>query len=65
VFLTDLRMTRARILVERTSLTIAEVMSQVAVSNRSHFARAFRSAHGVSPRTLRVQLRKDSTKRSG
>jgi AraC family transcriptional regulator len=64
VFLTHLRMTRARFLVEGTSLTITEVMSQVAASNRSHFARAFRCAHGLSPRRLRVQLRTDRPKRA-
>jgi transcriptional regulator GlxA family with amidase domain len=56
-FLHDLRMTRARILVERTSLPIRDVMAQVGISDRSHFARDFRRAHGLSPRALRVQLR--------
>jgi len=56
-FLHDLRMTRARALVERTSLPVAEVMAQVGISDRSHFARDFRRAYGLSPRTLRVQLR--------
>ena len=51
------RLSRARTLVERTSLPIAEIMRQVGVSDRSHFARDFRRAHGFSPRTLRVQLR--------
>jgi len=56
-FLHDLRMTQARILVERTSLPIRDVMAQVGISDRSHFARDFRRVHGLSPRTLRVQLR--------
>jgi transcriptional regulator GlxA family with amidase domain len=51
------RMVRARILVERTTLPVAEVMAQVGVSDPSHFARDFRDAHGFSPRTLRAQLR--------
>ncbi len=54
-FLHDLRMARARILVEHTSLTIAEVMAQVGISDRSHFARDFRRAYGITPRMLRVQ----------
>ena len=57
VFLNDLRLRRARILIERTSLSITEVMAQVGVSDRGRFARAFRLAYGVSPRTLRVQQR--------
>lgn len=56
-FLLDLRMMRARILVERTSLAITEVRTQVGISDRSHFARGFRRAYGLSPRTLRVELR--------
>jgi transcriptional regulator GlxA family with amidase domain len=52
-----LRMTRARLLVERTSLSIAEIMAQVGVADPSHFARDFRRAHGASPRALRQELR--------
>ena len=56
-YLNACRLSRARTLVERTSLPIAEVMRQVGVSDRSHFARDFQRVHGFSPRTLRVQLR--------
>ena len=53
-FLHQLRMQRARVLLERTTLSVAEVMAQVGISDRSHFARDFRRAHGASPRALRV-----------
>ena len=56
-FLHELRMTRARILVERTSLPVNEVMVQVGLSDRSHFARDFRRAHGLGPRALRMHRR--------
>jgi transcriptional regulator GlxA family with amidase domain len=56
-FLRERRLVRARLLVERTSLSIEEVMMQVGVADRSRFARDFRRAHGHSPRTLRLQLR--------
>ena len=56
-YLRGVRMQRARVLVERTSLSVAEVMAQVGVSDRSHFARDFRRAHGSSPRMMRMQLR--------
>jgi transcriptional regulator GlxA family with amidase domain len=56
-YLQALRMQRARILVERTSLPVTEVMVQVGIFDRSHFTRAFCRVHGVGPRTLRVQLR--------
>src|ERR1700752_4584694 len=55
-FLHQLRMNRARILLEQTSLPVVEVMAQVGISDRSHFARNFKRAHGLSPRTLRVHL---------
>jgi AraC family transcriptional regulator len=56
-FLLELRMSRARILVERTSLPVNAVMAHVGISDRSHFARDFRRAYGLSPRTLRIQPR--------
>lgn len=56
-YLQALRMERARLLVERTSLTVREVMTEVGMTDPSHFARDFRKAHGFSPRTFRVQLR--------
>lgn len=52
-----LRMDRARTLIERTSLSVAEVMAQVGIADPSHFARDFRMAHGFSPRALRRHLR--------
>jgi transcriptional regulator GlxA family with amidase domain len=56
-FLHELRMNRARILVETTSLPIVEIMGQVGISDRSHFARDFKRAHGLSPRTHRMHTR--------
>ena len=56
-FLHELRMNRARILVEQTTLPIVEIMARVGISDRSHFARDFRRAHGLSPRTHRIQQR--------
>src|SRR5687768_5082790 len=49
-YLHSLRMHRARVLIERTTLTVREVMTQVGISDPSHFARDFRNAHGLSPR---------------
>jgi AraC family transcriptional regulator of arabinose operon len=56
-YLRALRMERARMLVERTFLTIREVMARVGVQDPSHFARDFRRAHGVTPRSLRRRVR--------
>jgi transcriptional regulator GlxA family with amidase domain len=54
-FLRALRMTRARLLLERTNLSVAEVMAQVGIGDRSHFTRDFQRAHGVAPSTVRQQ----------
>jgi AraC family transcriptional regulator len=56
-FLHTLRMRRALHLVQTTSLPIAEIMTRVGISDRSHFARTFRRTFGFSPRTLRVHRR--------
>ena len=56
-YLQACRMSRARTLVERTSLSVAEIMRLVGISDRSHFARDFQRRYGFSPRTLRVHLR--------
>jgi transcriptional regulator GlxA family with amidase domain len=51
------RLARARVLVERTSLSIREVMMQVGIADRRHFARHFRLEYGSTPRTLRLLTR--------
>jgi transcriptional regulator GlxA family with amidase domain len=52
-YLQALRMIRARILIERTSLSIKEVMAQVGCNDPSHFTRDFRRFHGLPPREWR------------
>lgn len=52
-YLHALRMIRARILIERTSLSIKEVMAQVGCNDPSHFTRDFRRFHGLPPRDWR------------
>ena len=49
------RMERARILIERTFLSIKQVMACVGISDPSHFARDFRRHHGVGPSELRAR----------
>ena len=56
-YLRRVRMDRARILIERSSLSIGEVMAQVGINDPSHFARDFRRTFGVGPRELRQQQR--------
>ena len=52
-YLHDLRMERARLLLERTFLSVKEVMAFVGVNDPSHFSRDFRRRHGVAPTTFR------------
>lgn len=56
-YLQALRMERARILLETTDLAVRDIMLQVGLSDPSHFSRDFRTAHGLSPRAYRIQLR--------
>lgn len=53
VYLRRLRLDRARLLIERSSLNVSEVMAQVGIKDPSHFARDFRRAFGYGPRELR------------
>jgi AraC-like DNA-binding protein len=55
-----LRMVRAQLLLERTPLSIKEVMAQVGCNDPSHFARDFRAFHGLSPRDWRVEAARRS-----
>jgi AraC-like DNA-binding protein len=50
------RMELARVLLERTFLTVKEVMSHVGCNDPSHFARDFRAYHGMPPREWRVAV---------
>ena len=52
-FLRALRMERARQLLERTFLTVKEVMAFVGVNDPSHFTREFSRHHGLAPTRLR------------
>jgi transcriptional regulator GlxA family with amidase domain len=52
-YLHRLRLTRARILLERTGLTVSQVMACVGLHDPSHFSRDFRRVHGVTPTHVR------------
>ena len=52
-YLRALRMERARLLLERTFLSVKEVMAFVGVNDPSHFSRDFSRHHGVAPSRLR------------
>jgi len=52
-YLQRARLRRARLLVERTFLSVKEIMAVVGYNDPSHFARDFRREHGVPPTALR------------
>lgn len=52
-YLQTLRMQRARVLLERTFLSVKEVMTRVGFRDPSHFTRDFRRYHGVPPSAIR------------
>jgi len=52
-YLQRLRLRRARLLIERTFLSVKEVMALVGYSDPSHFARDFRREHEAAPSELR------------
>lgn len=48
-FLTQVRLERAKQLLEKDFLTVKEVMNQVGMSDASFFARSFKAAYGITP----------------
>ena len=52
-YLRQLRLRRARVLIERTFLSVKEVMALVGYNDPSHFSRDFRRFHGMAPSRLR------------
>ena len=52
-YIQRVRLRRARVLIERTFLSVKEVMALVGYNDPSHFSREFRRVHGVAPSALR------------
>ena len=54
-YLQWLRLRRARLLLERTFLSVKEVMTLVGYNDPSHFTRDFRRLHGNTPSSFRAR----------
>ena len=54
-YLQALRLDRARQLLERSFLSVKEVMAQVGYSDPSHFSRDFSRHHGMAPSRVRSE----------
>lgn len=52
-YLRRMRLRRARLLFERSFLSVKEVMALVGYNDPSHFSRDFKQVHGVLPSSLR------------
>lgn len=57
-YLTQVRLEKARLLLETEFLTVKEVMNRVGMSDASYFARSFKAAYGVTPIKYKNGLRK-------
>ena len=56
-YLRQLRMERARHLLESSFLSVKEIAFQVGLNDESHFVRDFKSTYGYSPALYRSQFR--------
>ena len=54
-YLRDIRMEKARSLLESHKLNINEIANEVGYSNPSHFAAAFKKKYGINPRHFRYE----------
>jgi len=58
-FLRQLRMERAKDLLESSFLSVKEIAFQVGLNDESHFARDFKAAYGYSPTLYRSRFQSD------
>lgn len=56
-YLRELRLQRAKRLLETTFLSVKEIMVQVGASDKSHFGRNFKKAFGLTPVQYRGRYR--------
>lgn len=56
-YLLNLRMQKAKELLETTCLRVKEIMNQVGIRDESHFARTFKKLYGLSPSQYRALYR--------
>jgi transcriptional regulator GlxA family with amidase domain len=60
-YLRQLRMERAKDLLESSFLSVKEIAYQVGLNDESHFVRDFKSTYGHSPAHYRLRFRNDES----
>jgi AraC-like DNA-binding protein len=60
-FLRQLRMERAKDLLESSFLSVKEIAFQVGLNDESHFVRDFKSTYGYSPALYRSQFKNNAS----
>ena len=53
-YLRALRMEQAKTLLQTSRLTVKQIMTGVGVEDKSHFAREFKKAYGLTPSAYRA-----------
>lgn len=62
-YLRQLRMERAKELLESSFLSVKEIAFQVGVNDESHFVRDFKSTYGLSPALYRSRFKSNDSKK--
>jgi transcriptional regulator GlxA family with amidase domain len=60
-YLQEVRIERARKLLEETHLSVKQIVSEVGAGDTSHFTRDFRKAQGMSPKRYRLNFLSNKT----
>lgn len=58
-FIKNVRLEKARHLLEHTQFSLYEIAYKTGFSDHSHFSREFRALFGMTPRTLRIRIEYD------
>ena len=56
-FLAQVRLEKAKVLLEDSFLSVKEIVTEVGMSDAGHFSRIFKAAYGVTPAKWRDQLK--------
>ena len=55
-YITDLRLSRAEILLKQSNISINEIASAIGFADQSYFSKVFSAKHGISPTEWRAKF---------